>query len=294
LSVDQIRPTDPLCLPFWVLAAEQDNAQHWQALLSDKNVQLDLQIHAEPLRSKDLRQQPELALLLDQDGLWLAADGMRMQPDWIGQLPRLKRATIKTELAARACQVEQQPFIIDATAGMGHDGLLLARLGATVTLVEQHPVVWALLLSAMQQAQSNPHLAKISQRMQLVYANAVDWLAEQHFEQSAQQQADVVYLDPMFPKPEQPDKQQPLVKKEMQILQKLFSASTDAGDALLAPARQAAKRVIVKRPKLAPALAGIAPDHQWLGDACRFDGYFRIDEHPSEKNQENTQIQDGI
>lgn len=260
-----------LRLPFWVLAAEQDNAQQWQALLSEKNVQLDLKIHAEPLRSKDLRQQPELALLLDQDGLWLAADGMRMQPDWIGQLPRLKRATIKTELAARACQVEQQPLIIDATAGMGHDGLLLARLGASVTLVEQHPVVWALLLSAMQQAQSNVHLAKISQRMQLVYADAVDWLAAH----SVQQQADVVYLDPMFPKPEQPDKQQPLVKKEMQILQKLFSASTDAGDTLLAPARQAAKRVIVKRPKLAPALAGSAPDHQWLGDACRFDGYFQ-------------------
>lgn len=286
MSADLSQNTRRLCLPFWVLAAEQDNAQYWQALLSEKNVQLDLQIHADPLRSKDLRQQPELTLLLDQDGLWLAADGMRMQPDWIGQLPRLKRATIKTELAARACQVEQQPLIIDATAGMGHDGLLLARLGARVTLVEQHPVVWALLTSAMQQAQINPHLAKISQRMQLVYANAVGWLSDQ--------QADVVYLDPMFPKSEQPDKQQPLVKKEMQILQKLFSTSTDAGDALLQPARQAAKRVIVKRPKLAPALAGIAPDHQWLGDACRFDGYFRIDEHPSEKNQENTQTQDSV
>ena len=256
-------------LPFWVLASEQTAGQQWQAILAEKGVSLALQLHAEPLRSKYLRQQPELALLLDQDGLWLAADGMRMQPDWLGQLPRLKRATIKTELAARACQVEQQPLIIDATAGMGHDGLLLARLGATVILVEQHPIVWALLTSAMQQAQSNLHLAKISQRMQLVHANAVDWLAEQ--------QVDVVYLDPMFPKGDLPDKQQPLVKKEMQILQKLFAASTDTGDALLAPARQAAKRVIVKRPKLAPCLAGQTADHQWLGDACRFDGYFRVD-----------------
>lgn len=128
-------------LPFWVLASEQTAGQQWQAILAEKGVSLALQLHAEPLRSKDLRQQPELALLLDQDGLWLAADGMRMQPDWLGQLPRLKRATIKTELAARACQVEQQPLIIDATAGMGHDGLLLARLGATVILVEQHPIV---------------------------------------------------------------------------------------------------------------------------------------------------------
>lgn len=275
-----------LALPFWVLTSEQAVAAHWQALLADKGVSLAIQTHAEPLRSKDLRQQPELALLLDQDGLWLAADGMRMQPDWLGQLPRLKRATIKTELAARACQVEQQPQIIDATAGMGHDGLLLARLGARVILVEQHPIVWALLTSAMQQAQSNAHLAKISQRMQLVHANAVEWLAEQ--------QADVVYLDPMFPKGDLPDKQQPLVKKEMQILQKLFAASTDTGDALLAPARQTAKRVIVKRPKLAPCLAGQAADHQWLGDACRFDGYFRIDEHQSEKSQTDLTAQDQV
>ncbi|MEC7119073.1 MAG: class I SAM-dependent methyltransferase [Pseudomonadota bacterium] len=254
-------------LPFWVHAPYHAQALDWQARLADQSIQLAVEQHAEPLRAKDLRAAPELALLLDQQGLWLAADGMRMQPDWLGQLPRLKRATIKTELAARACQIETQPQLIDATAGLGHDGLLLARLGASVILVERHPIVWALLQSAIEQAQVNPHLAKISQRMQVVLADAVTWLPHQS--------VDVVYLDPMFPKGEKPDKKQPQVKKEMQILQRLFAASVDDGAALLVPARQAAPRVIVKRPKLAPVLADQPPDHQWLGDACRFDGYFQ-------------------
>ena len=39
-------------------------------------------------------------------------------------------------------------------------------------------------------------------------------------------------------------------------------------------AKKIAKRVIVKRPRHAVYLAEQHPDHQWLGDACRFDAYF--------------------
>ena len=49
----------------------------------------------------------------------------------------------------------------------------------------------------------------------------------------------------------------------------------DLGDALLGLARQVAKRVVVKRPRLAVYLAEQAPNHQWQGDACRFDAYFQ-------------------
>jgi hypothetical protein len=40
-------------------------------------------------------------------------------------------------------------------------------------------------------------------------------------------------------------------------------------------AQQVAARVIVKRPRHAPTLGSAVPQHQWLGDACRFDGYFQ-------------------
>jgi 16S rRNA (guanine1516-N2)-methyltransferase len=33
--------------------------------------------------------------------------------------------------------------------------------------------------------------------------------------------------------------------------------------------------VIVKRPRLAVYLANQEPNHQWQGDACRFDAYFQ-------------------
>jgi 16S rRNA (guanine1516-N2)-methyltransferase len=49
----------------------------------------------------------------------------------------------------------------------------------------------------------------------------------------------------------------------------------DLGDNLLSLAQKVAKRVVVKRPRLAVYLADLEPDHQWQGDACRFDAYFQ-------------------
>ena len=48
----------------------------------------------------------------------------------------------------------------------------------------------------------------------------------------------------------------------------------DLGDYLLVLARKISKRVVVKRPRLAIFLDDQSPDHQWQGDACRFDAYF--------------------
>jgi 16S rRNA (guanine1516-N2)-methyltransferase len=49
----------------------------------------------------------------------------------------------------------------------------------------------------------------------------------------------------------------------------------DLGDNLLGLAQKVAKRVVVKRPRLAVFLANQETTHQWLGDACRFDAYFQ-------------------
>lgn len=271
--------------------------------------------------ARELRLQPELTLICDQEGLWLAANGMKMQPNWLGELPRLQRAGAKTEVLARACLAAQSPRIIDATAGLGHDGLLLAWCGAEVTLVERHPILALLLQSAQQQAlaAADPRLRLAAGRIRLVHAKSEDYLSAQitqRIEQITQHRAtaqftdqasidhsgqgqtyqdslesfatdavDVVYLDPMFPKSPR-DKKQPLVKKEMQILQLLLhsaagdEADIDWGDALLPLAQQISARVIVKRPKLAQPLAGIEPDHRWVGEACRFDGYFQTFAQP--------------
>lgn len=264
---------------------QQSQAEHWQQQLAAQGWLVPLRLAEQPFSARWLRQHTDLVLLCDHDGLWLAADGMKMQPDWLAQLPRLKRANPKNELAARACQVEQKPQVIDATAGLGHDAILLAWLGAQVTLIERHPVVFALLQSALAQAQQQPALQAMCGRVQLRCGDAAQVLSQLQTEL----QADVVYLDPMFPHAQSSKKAAPLVKKDMQLLHRLFADSALEGadqalegadqavacaEALLTLARHSAPRVIVKRPRHAEPLGNLAPDHRWLGDACRFDGYF--------------------
>lgn len=258
-------------LPFWTTPAQQQHALGYQQQFLQLGVNTDLRL-VEKITSGLLRQHPELALIQDDSGLHLAAAGMKMQPDWIGQIKRLKRASHKNELLARACQTEQQPLLIDATAGLGHDGLLLAWLGARVTLIERHPLLFVLLQDAQQAASRHAELSASMQRIQLVHADASDYLKQHH------RPIDVVYLDPMFPKGAHKDqKKQAMVKKEMQILHQLLpeSGAMDLGEYLLPLAQQRAARVIVKRPRHAPALTAATPQHQWIGDACRFDGYFQ-------------------
>lgn len=256
----------------------QVQAQHYAAVLGSRGVEVQLEL-IEKLNARFLRLNPELALCVDEQGLWLCANGMKMQPDWQAEIPRLKRASLKSEMIARACQLAEKPRLIDATAGLGHDSLLLAALGANVTLVERHPILYTLLEDTQRQALVHPYLAPIAARIHLVFSDSADYL-KQCAEQ--QQHSDVVYLDPMFPQRDQNQqaiKKQAQVKKQMQLLHLLLPehGEMDLGDQLLPLAQQIAKRVVVKRPRLAVFLNEQQPDTQWQGDACRFDAYFQLD-----------------
>ncbi len=263
-------------LDCWVQVGFEQQALVYQQQLMQLGINVQLE-YVDKINTKRLNQHPDLLLLVNQHGLSLAANGMSMQPDWIGQLARLKRAHHKNELLARACQTERQPQIVDATAGLGHDGLLLAMLGASVVLVERHPVLFALLKDAHHTASQCAELASVMQRINLVHDDAAHYLAQQVQQESV---VDVVYLDPMFPKGGHKQvKKQAQVKKEMQILHELLpdNGAMDLGENLLPLARQIGIRVIVKRPRHAPTLTNDIPHNQWLGDACRFDGYFQPD-----------------
>ncbi len=261
-------------LDCWVQTGFEQQAVIYQQQLLELGVSMQLQ-YVEKINTKQLKQHDDLLLVVNAQGLSLAANGMSMQPDWVGQLARLKRANHKNELIARACQTERQPLIIDATAGLGHDGLLLAVLGANVVLIERHPILFALLTDAHRTASQCVELAAAMQRIRLVYDDSSRYLASQV---QANKLVDVVYLDPMFPKGgHKQAKKQAQVKKEMQILHQLLpdNGTMDLGEYLLPLACQLAARVIVKRPRHAPTLDATIPQHQWTGDACRFDGYFQ-------------------
>ena len=252
-----------------------EKAQHYANVLSSRGVATFVET-VEKLNARFFRLNQALALCVDQDGLWLCANGMRMQPDWKGEIGRLKRASIKSEMIARACNLTEKPKLIDATAGLGHDSLLMAQLGADVTLIERHPILFTLLEDAKLQAETDPFLNKVVNRIHLIFADSAVYLQQQAAEKT---QVDVVYLDPMFPQRDQnqqAEKKQAQVKKQMQLLHLLLpeDGEMDLGDTLLDLAKAIAKRVIVKRPRLAVFLANQQPNHQWQGDACRFDAYF--------------------
>lgn len=259
----------------WYQAEYEHSFQQLQARFAELDVKLEGHV-VEKINSRFLRLNPDMALVLDEDGLSLSANGMKIQPDWCAEIPRLKRASLKSEMIARACQLGEKPTLIDATAGLGHDSLLMAHLGANVRLIERHPILFVLLEYAKVQAERDPFLQATMQRIQLIHADSNCYLNE--LAQKGEY-LDVVYLDPMFPQRDQNQqaiKKQAQVKKQMQLLHMLLpeDGEMDLGDQLLDLAKKIAKRVIVKRPRHAVYLAEQHPDHQWLGDACRFDAYF--------------------
>lgn len=181
-----------------------------------------------------------------------------------GEYWRQRGEHVGGELLARALRPKGSPppRVLDATAGLGRDSLLMAALGCQVYMVERVPFIAALLEDALHRGRTagDPAVEELCGRMQLVQADSR--LALPVVE------VDVVYLDPMFA-----HKKRGLSKKEMQFFQALVGDDEDS-DQLLAPALALArKRVVVKRHAKAPYLAGQKPDFSSEGRAVRFDVY---------------------
>jgi 16S rRNA (guanine1516-N2)-methyltransferase len=170
------------------------------------------------------------------------------------------------QMIARAVGLQPgvRPTVLDATAGLGRDAFVLAQLGCALTLVERQPLIAALLEDGLQRALKDPEVAAIVERMRLICGNAVAlmqaWTGDP---------PQVIYLDPMFP---QRDKSA-LVKKEMRLFRALAGDDGDAPALLAAALALAANRVVVKRPRKAPAIAGRKPGYTLEGKSSRFDIY---------------------
>ncbi|MBJ6138259.1 class I SAM-dependent methyltransferase [Marinobacter litoralis] len=171
------------------------------------------------------------------------------------------------QLVARAVGLHKTKsglHVLDATAGLGQDAFVLAGLGCTVTLFERNPVIHALLADGLARAALNAACAPVVQRMNLQTGNSVDWLRE-----AGSDVADVVYLDPMFPHRDK----SALVKKEMQVFRQVVGDDDDSEQLLEAALSAARYRVVVKRPRKAPAVNGPKPATQIDGKSSRYDIY---------------------
>lgn len=204
-----------------------------------------------------------LILRLDGQGLCLVWEDQLLRGDFTRLLPRLKGGRVPSELLVRAAKRKGEgPFTaVDATAGLGEDSLILAAAGFRVTMFEKNPVIFLLLRDALDRAASVPELAPIASRMQLYNADSLQAM------KALEAAPDVILLDPMFPERQK----SALVKKKLQMIQKLESPCMDEWELLLTAMEARPGRLIVKRPPKGPYLAGIRPDHSIEGKAVRFD-----------------------
>lgn len=178
---------------------------------------------------------------------------------------RRNHASLKQEMIAKAMGIKpkDQGRIVDATAGLGRDAFILASLGFNVTMIEQSPIIGVLLEDALNRASKIQELANIVANLALIKGDSINWLPAHAGEY------DVIYLDPMFPVRQKAAS----IKKDMQILQNLLPTSNNYQDLFKIAMTCAKKRVVVKRPRLAPNFCEHAANFSLMGKSSRFDIY---------------------
>lgn len=169
---------------------------------------------------------------------------------------------------AKACGLKANwnPSVLDATGGLGRDAAELRNLGCELRIIERSPYVASLLQDGIQRAANNEQTQNLfNQGFELFYGQSIE-LIEQL---SAQEEPDIIYLDPMFP----PKQKSAAVKKEMRLVKLLVGDDPDADKLLPAALENAGKRVVVKRPSYAPFLNQQKPSMSIESKGNRFDVY---------------------
>ena len=222
----------------------------------------------EKLKEEHKREKNELYLRYDEKGLTLTDGKIQMRGDFSDMLPRLRYDNLTHELLVKAARMKdmnrgpgRHPVILDATAGMGEDSLLLAAAGFEVEMYEQNPVIAALLADCLERAGKNPALTEIICRMHLHEGDSIEAL------KNLKDFPDVIYLDPMFPERQK----SALVKKKFQLLHQLEMPCQDEEVLLKAAVGARPVKVVVKRPLKGPNLAGMKPGYSLTGKAIRYD-----------------------
>ena len=189
---------------------------------------------------------PEGLSLIRSDGKLTLTDGKEaLCGDFAGMKRRIREANLRQELLVKAARVRKAPEgrrlkVLDATAGLGEDDLLLAASGMEVELYERDPVIAALLEDAAERALCDGDLSA---------------------------EADLVYLDPMFPERQK----SALIRKKFQLLHLLEQPCTDEEALLEAALSVKPFKIIIKRPARGPYLAGRKPSYSMTGSAIRYD-----------------------
>ena len=286
------------CQLVYVSESQDVQVENLQALIAQYQLPIILnpELFTEKLTQKRRQQLSQTAtqsiLLLDEkDKLSWLSDGLSVAPEWEKLQRRVVSAGRKSELLLQAAKITADSTVIDATAGFGHDSLILASTGAQVIMLEEQPLMALLLLAEQQRLSALPNWQKLMRRLQIINTDALSYFESIDFADSSNgstadihQTVDVIYLDPMFPEDSYQDSKTgkgAKVGKHMQALHQLARPPTLEEESQLLQSAQAIVsqgagqgRVVVKRPQLAPLLAHQQPSESWHNEAVRFDGYF--------------------
>lgn len=214
-------------------------------------------------------------LWLKEEGLTLVGESGQMTGNFTKMIPRLKKNNLLGEMVVKAAKIKDKdmPYLIDATAGMGEDSLLLAAAGFKVKLFEYNPVIAALLYDTVERSKDIPELADAVSRMEVVNGDSIEYLSSLgDISVSSDRKAgidipDVVLLDPMFPERQKSG----LIKKKFQLLQKLEQPCSNEKELLDAAIVAHPHKIVIKRPAKGPYLDGRKPSYSMDGKAIRYD-----------------------
>lgn len=199
---------------------------------------------------------------------WLHSDIAKEKPIGIEidrELSRhedyFKKSSLQKELLARAIGVKgpMRPRVLDLTAGMLGDSLLLLSFGCKVWATERHPVIKFLIESAIKNA-SHPKI----QNFHFLKGEAMEILQNPP-------EVDTIFFDPMFE--DANEKVSP--KKEMRIFRSIVGSDRDAESVFEKALDQKPKRLVIKRPKQSIHLSR-QPSVEYIGKSTRYDVYFSI------------------
>lgn len=179
---------------------------------------------------------------------------------------RAQRAQHEMLVKAVMGRSKDKLSVLDATAGLGRDSMIMAASGLSVLALERHPLIYSLLTDAWDRAKTCAEIVDQPVDFAIQFGDAAVYMQNC----TEQQRPDVIYLDPMFP---ENTRSTALVKKEMRIFRRIAGDDMDADDLLALALNVARKRVVVKRHRKAPVLAGRSPSHQVTGKSSRFDVY---------------------
>lgn len=163
----------------------------------------------------------------------------------------------------RACGLHKTPGlrILDTTAGLGRDAVVLARLGAQVHMLERVQDVHHALVRALE---SSP--PELQAQLSLSACDARKFLLT-----VTPEQYDVALIDPMFVGESHSAK----AKRDVQALRTLAGGDPDAADLAAAAWQAPIARLVIKRSPRAPALLAHKPGFVLRGNRARFDVYLR-------------------